>query len=188
MPDRYPIHIRNPRTLLDDLRKNGWTETVVRYTTESRIPVESHLFLPSSSTQRKTSEGNACCVVIPEGHPDKAYLKLMALGDGISPPVFFDTAALSSCVIAKESLLRTPLDILPGQGQGIPAQTPATGMPCTPRVVLQGLAGMRVMPTLSYRQAVFPAISSSSILSPSLRIFIAAFRSRSIVKPHLSHT
>ena len=80
------------------------------------------------------------------------------------------------------------VDILPGQGQGIPAQTPATGMPCTPRVVLQGLAGMRVMPTLCYRQAVFPAISSSSILSPSLRIFIAAFRSRSIVKPHLSHT
>lgn len=108
MPDRYPIHIRNPRTLIDDLRRNGWTETVVRYTTESRIPVESHLFLPSSSTQRKTSEGNACCVVIPEGHPDKAYLKLMALGDGISPPVFFDTAALSSCVIAKESLLITP--------------------------------------------------------------------------------
>ena len=80
------------------------------------------------------------------------------------------------------------VDILPGQGQGILAQTPATGMPCTPRVVLQGLAGMRVMPTLCYRQAVFPAISSSSILSPSLRIFIAAFRSRSIVKPHLSHT
>ena len=126
--------------------------------------------------------------------PESRNLPLPSTLKAVHHPEAIFLTKNGRCAIAARPLTfsvlmsRYPVDILPGQGQGIPAQTPATGMPCTPRVVLQGLAGMRVMPTLSYRQAVFPAISSSSILSPSLRIFIAAFRSRSVVKPHLSHT
>ena len=118
MPDstrKYPRRINGPRDIINQLRRNAWTETVARYRKDGHS-IESHIFMPTDGEKRERTGGAAIVVMITDGREDMSYIRLLTLQTRHSPPAFFETADISACRIGDGAMLLSPNAEMPFLG------------------------------------------------------------------------